>query len=38
MHTAGDKQGHRKNVYDLEFQGQTFEIRKLFQHFRYPGP
>ena len=37
MHTAGDKQGHRKNVYDLEFQGQSFEIRKLFQHFLYPG-
>ena len=29
-------QGHRKNVYDLEFQGQTFEIRELFPHFRYP--
>ena len=38
MHTAGVKQGHRKNVCDLKFQGQTFEIRKLFQHFRYPGP
>ena len=33
MHTAGDKQGHRTNVYDLEFQDQSFEIRKLFQHF-----
>ena len=38
MHTAGDKQGHRKNVYVLEFQDQTFEIRELFQHFRYPRP
>ena len=35
MHIAGDKQGHTKNVYDFEFQGQTFEICKLFQHFRY---
>ena len=33
MHTAGDNQGHSKNVYDLEFQGQTFEIRKLLQQF-----
>ena len=36
MHTAWDMQGHRKNVYDLEFQSHMFEIRKLFQHFRYP--
>ena len=27
-----------KNVYDLEFQGQTLKIRKLFQHFRHPRP
>ena len=38
MHTAEDKQGHTENVHDLKFQGQMFEIRKLFQHFRYPGP
>ena len=29
MHIAGDKQGHRENVYDLEFQGQAFEIPGL---------
>ena len=27
-----------KNVYDLEFPGQTFEIRELFQDFRHPRP
>ena len=27
-----------KNVYDLEFQGQTLKIRKLFQHFQHPRP
>ena len=30
--TALDKQGHEKNVYDLEFQGPTFETRNLFKH------
>ena len=33
MHTAGDNKSHRKNVYDLEFQGQTFEIRKIISTF-----
>ena len=33
MHTAGDKQGHTKNVYDLEFKGQTIKICDVFQHF-----
>ena len=33
MHTAGEKKDHRKNVYDLEFQGQMFEVRELFPHF-----
>ena len=28
----------RENVYDLEFQGQSFKLRKLFQHFLYPRP
>ena len=27
-----------KNVYDLEFQGQTLKISELFQHFRHPRP
>ena len=33
MNTAGDKKSHGKNVYDLEFQDQAFEIRELFPIF-----
>ena len=35
-HTAGDTQGHMKNVYDLEFQGQPSRSRVCFKHFSYP--
>ena len=38
IESVGDKQDHRKNMYDLEFQSQPFEIRELFQHFWYPRP
>ena len=37
MLAAGDKQGYTKNVYDLEFQGQTFEIHSIFNIFYIPG-
>ena len=32
-HTAGDKQGHMRKVYDLEFQGQPSRSSVCFQHF-----
>ena len=32
-HTAKDMQGHMKNVYDFEFQGQPSRSRDRFQNF-----
>ena len=32
-HTAGDKKGHTKKVYDLEIKSQPPRSRVCFQHF-----